>query len=108
MSNRKEAGSSAAASATVRRNAKGGVYVSQQEVKQAFEFLDSGRKGHITVQDLRDKLGVFYKNLTSKDYRFLMQNKVPTRPTPIRSSYSPLPRSSHCRPLAPPPPARPS
>jgi hypothetical protein len=60
----------------VRRNAKGGVFVNTQEIKQAFEFFDAGNKGYITIQDLREKLGVFDKSLSSRDYKFLMQNKV--------------------------------
>jgi hypothetical protein len=43
---------------------------------QAFEFLDTNKKGYITAQDLREKLGIFYKNLSSRDYKLLMQGKV--------------------------------
>jgi Ca2+-binding EF-hand superfamily protein len=42
---------------------------------QAFEFLDTEGKGYVTVQDLRDKLGIFYRNLTTKDYKLLMNHK---------------------------------
>ncbi len=43
---------------------------------QTIEFFDTAKKGYITVQDLKDKLGIFYNNLTQKDFKFLMQNKV--------------------------------
>ena len=42
---------------------------------QAFEFLDTDRKGYVTIQDLRDKLGIFYRNLSTKDYKLLMNHK---------------------------------
>ena len=60
----------------VRRNAKGGVYVNPAELKQAFEFFDVEGKGYLTMTDLKKRLGVFYQNLTLREYKFLMNNKV--------------------------------
>eukprot|EP00462_Mataza_sp_D1_P000731 CAMPEP_0175095340 /NCGR_PEP_ID=MMETSP0086_2-20121207/4096_1 /TAXON_ID=136419 /ORGANISM="Unknown Unknown, Strain D1" /LENGTH=201 /DNA_ID=CAMNT_0016368567 /DNA_START=12 /DNA_END=617 /DNA_ORIENTATION=- len=59
----------------IRRNAKGGIYVNQRELKQAFEFFDADGKGYITLQDLKKRLGVFYQNLSLREYKFLMNNK---------------------------------
>lgn len=59
----------------VKRNAKGGVHVSQSELHQAFEFFDVDGKGFITLSDLKKRLGVFYQNLSLREYKFLMNNK---------------------------------
>lgn len=58
-----------------KKNAKGGVFVDRKEFREAFSFLDSGRKGYVTLQDLRSNLGIFDDKLTSGDLRFLMDNK---------------------------------
>lgn len=60
----------------IRRNAKGGIYVNPQELKAAFEFFDVDGKGHITMNDLKKRLGVFYQSLSLREYKFLMNNKV--------------------------------
>ena len=41
----------------------------------AFAFFDVDGSGKITTSNLRKRLGVFYKNMPAKDYRFLMNNK---------------------------------
>ena len=45
------------------------------ELKLAFDFFDPKQKGHITMQDLKSRLGVFYKNLQPREYKFLMNNQ---------------------------------
>lgn len=94
-------------SGSIRRNAKGGIYVAPGELHQAFEFFDVDGKGeatqasvaaarrgsmqrltvplllptatlpsgYITLQDLKKRLGVFYQNLSLREYKFLMNNK---------------------------------
>ena len=59
----------------VPKNAKGGVLVSEDELAAAFAFFDVDGSGKITTSNLRKRLGVFYKNMPAKDYRFLMNNK---------------------------------
>jgi hypothetical protein len=59
----------------VKRNAKGGIHVSAGELHQAFEFFDVEGKGFITISDLKKRLGVFYQNLSLREYKFLMNNK---------------------------------
>lgn len=56
-------------------NAKGGVAVTEDELRTAFEFFDVDMTGKITLSNLKKRLGVFYKNLPAKEYRFLMNNK---------------------------------
>lgn len=61
--------------ADIRRNSKGGVLVTEAEIKAAFDFFDIDNEGKITLQNLRKRLGVFYKNMPTKEYKFLMNNK---------------------------------
>eukprot|EP00466_Bigelowiella_natans_P006399 jgi/Bigna1/135106/aug1.28_g9814 len=57
----------------MRRNASGGIFVNKEELKQAFDFFDTGRKGYINMQDLRT-LGAFNEELV-RDVKFLLNNK---------------------------------
>mmetsp|Transcript_3598 Transcript_3598/g.10917 ORF Transcript_3598/g.10917 Transcript_3598/m.10917 type:complete len:119 (-) Transcript_3598:326-682(-) len=59
----------------VPRNSKGGVLVTDEELRAAFDFFDVENSGTITLANLRKRLGVFYKNMPAKEYRFLMNNK---------------------------------
>ncbi|KAJ8608753.1 hypothetical protein CTAYLR_007788 [Chrysophaeum taylorii] len=59
----------------VPRNAKGGVLVTEQELKTAFDFFDVDSSGKITLANLKKRLGVFYKNMPAKECRFLMNDK---------------------------------
>ncbi|CAM9374433.1 unnamed protein product, partial [Chrysoparadoxa australica] len=59
----------------VPRNAHGGVLVTEEELKAAFEFFDVEGRGKITTSMLRKRLGAFYKNMTGSEYRFLMNNQ---------------------------------
>lgn len=60
--------------AKVKRNENGGVFVSHDDVLDAFKVLDSEGMGHITISNLKKKFGVFFPDMTSKEYRFLMNN----------------------------------
>ena len=51
----------------VPRNAKGGVLVTSDELRAAFDFFDVDGAGKITAANLRKRLGVFYKNMPAKE-----------------------------------------
>lgn len=59
----------------VKKNNKGGVLVTSDELENAFELLDHDKTGTLTVQNLKKVLGVMFPHLTAKEYRFLMNNK---------------------------------
>lgn len=59
----------------VKKNARGGVLVTADEMKLAFDFLDSDKSGKISLANLKKRLSVFFPNMTAKEYRFLMNNK---------------------------------
>lgn len=59
----------------VRKNAKGGVLVTPEELRMAFDFLDVDRTGKVSLVNLKRRLGVFFPNMNIKEYRFLMNNK---------------------------------
>ena len=50
----------------VARNAKGGVLVKEEEIKAAFDFFDIDSSGKITLENLKSRLGAFYKQVGSK------------------------------------------
>eukprot|EP00743_Colponemidia_sp_Colp-15_P002416 GILK01002620.1.p1 GENE.GILK01002620.1~~GILK01002620.1.p1 ORF type:complete len:210 (+),score=44.80 GILK01002620.1:42-632(+) len=57
------------------RNEKGGVLVTEAELKAAFEFFDESGSGKITLSDLKKRLSAFYKDLPVREYKFLLNNK---------------------------------
>jgi calmodulin len=59
----------------VAKNAKGGVLVTKEEIKAAFEFFDVDGRGVITSSALRRRLGAFKTGMTAKQCKFLMNNK---------------------------------
>ena len=60
---------------TVPLNAHGGVLVDQKELQEAFKMLDIEKSGNITTSNLKKRLGIFFPELTTKEYRFMMNNK---------------------------------
>eukprot|EP01031_Cornospumella_fuschlensis_P025567 gene25567-30871_t len=59
----------------VKKNAKGGVLVTPEEVQAAFAMLDLEKNNTITLATLKKRLGSLFPNMTAKDFRFLMNNK---------------------------------
>lgn len=53
----------------VKKNAKGGVLVTPEEIQMAFQLLDVEKSGQLTVQNLKRRLGVLFPELSVKDYR---------------------------------------
>lgn len=58
----------------VKKNSKGGVQITAEEIKTAFNLLDVDKTG-VVLPVLKKRLGVLFPDFTAKDYRFLMNNK---------------------------------
>lgn len=41
----------------------------------AFEFLDADKSGKVSLANLKKRIGVFFPNMTAKEYRFLMNGR---------------------------------
>ncbi|KAF4733367.1 hypothetical protein FOZ62_004039 [Perkinsus olseni] len=59
----------------VARNSRGGVLVREEALRVAWDFFDFKGAGKITVNDLKERLVPFNKNITSKDLKFMMNNQ---------------------------------
>lgn len=75
------------------KNAKGGIHVSEGDIKAAFDFFDVDGKGAITTSSLRKRLGAFHRSLSArvrgsffKSQRILVcRYFIPNRSNPIQS-----------------------
>jgi len=59
----------------VKKNSKGGVLITAEEIESAFKMLDADGSGALTLQALKRRLGILFPELSAKEYRFLMNNK---------------------------------
>ncbi|KAK1943013.1 Calmodulin-like protein 3 [Phytophthora citrophthora] len=53
----------------------GGVLVTPEQIRLAFQFLDVEKKGRVTLDNLRSRLGIFYDNMSLKDVRLLVSEE---------------------------------
>ena len=58
-------------STQVRKSSK----LTQEEIKSAFAFLDVDKSGQVTLANLKKRLGVFFPDMTPKEFKFLMNNR---------------------------------
>ena len=61
--------------------AAGSLHVDDDELSAAFDFFDIEHKGKLTVADLKARLGAFYKNLPTKEYKALISEANFTKDT---------------------------
>ncbi len=59
----------------VKKNAKGGVLLSNEEITAAFQMLDIDNSGQITLPNLKKRIGVLFPEMSATEYRFLMNSK---------------------------------
>lgn len=60
---------------TVARNEKGGILISDEELKIAWDFFDPKSLGKLTAPDIKKRLSSFYKNVSVKEIRYLLNNQ---------------------------------
>ncbi|ETV70352.1 hypothetical protein, variant [Aphanomyces astaci] len=53
----------------------GGVLVTKDQIRAAFDFFDVEHNGVVTMDNLKSRLGVFYKDMSTRDYRVLLNNE---------------------------------
>lgn len=59
----------------IRKNHRGGILITPEEIKLAFDFLDCDKSGKVSLANLKKRLGVFFPEMSAKEYRFMMNNK---------------------------------
>lgn len=59
----------------VKRNNKGGVLVTPEDITNAFSMLDIEKTGTLTLATMKKRLSILFPDMTAKEYRFLMNNK---------------------------------
>ncbi|EQC29134.1 hypothetical protein SDRG_13166 [Saprolegnia diclina VS20] len=58
----------------VPRNEHGGVLVTRDQIRAAFDFLDVEHRGLVTMENLKTRLSIFYPDMTTRDFRVLLNN----------------------------------
>lgn len=61
--------------AAVPLNEFGGVLVTPDQIRAAFQFLDMDKKNRVTPENLRSRLGLFYDQLAMKDIKLLLHDQ---------------------------------
>ena len=61
---------------TVPKNAKGGVLVTEEEIRRAFDFFDMDKTGKIMASQLRERLNAFGGPINAKEIRFLLNGQT--------------------------------
>jgi Ca2+-binding EF-hand superfamily protein len=57
------------------RNDKGGILITEDELKVAWDFFDTGGKSKLTTNDIKKRLQTFYKDISTKEVKFLLNNQ---------------------------------
>jgi Ca2+-binding EF-hand superfamily protein len=63
------------ATGNVQRNERGGINVTFDEINRAFQFFDTDNSGKVNINTLRKRLINLFPEITTKELRFLMNNK---------------------------------
>ncbi|CAJ1334945.1 unnamed protein product, partial [Effrenium voratum] len=54
---------------------KGGILITEDELKVAWEFFDTNGKGKLTMSEIKRRLQTFYKDITTREVKFLLNNQ---------------------------------
>lgn len=57
------------------KNDKGGLLITEDELRVAWDFFDTGNKSKLTMGDIKRRLQTFYKDITSREVKFLLNNQ---------------------------------
>eukprot|EP00927_Polykrikos_kofoidii_P059037 TRINITY_DN5402_c0_g1_i1.p1 TRINITY_DN5402_c0_g1~~TRINITY_DN5402_c0_g1_i1.p1 ORF type:complete len:181 (-),score=40.94 TRINITY_DN5402_c0_g1_i1:59-601(-) len=57
------------------RNEKGGLLITEDELKVAWDFFDTSGKARLTMGDVKRRLQTFYKDISTREVKFLLNNQ---------------------------------
>jgi len=57
------------------KNEKGGLLITEDELRVAWDFFDTQGKSKLTVGDIKRRLQTFYKDVTTREVKFLLNNQ---------------------------------
>jgi len=57
------------------RNDKGGLLITEEELRVAWDFFDTGGKNKLSSGDIKKRLQTFYKDITTREVKFLLNNQ---------------------------------
>merc|ERR1719329_389589 len=57
------------------KNDKGGLLITEDELRVAWDFFDINGKTKLTMGDIKRRLQTFYKDITSREVKFLLNNQ---------------------------------
>eukprot|EP00930_Biecheleria_cincta_P063278 TRINITY_DN48797_c0_g1_i1.p1 TRINITY_DN48797_c0_g1~~TRINITY_DN48797_c0_g1_i1.p1 ORF type:complete len:199 (+),score=54.52 TRINITY_DN48797_c0_g1_i1:49-597(+) len=57
------------------RNEKGGILITEDELRVAWDFFDTNSKGKLTMSEIKKRLQTFYKDITTREVKFLLNNQ---------------------------------
>mmetsp|Transcript_24736 Transcript_24736/g.70592 ORF Transcript_24736/g.70592 Transcript_24736/m.70592 type:complete len:183 (-) Transcript_24736:186-734(-) len=57
------------------RNDKGGLLITEDELRIAWDFFDTAGKNKLTSGDIKKRLQTFYKDISTKEVKFLLNNQ---------------------------------
>ncbi|CAD7952736.1 unnamed protein product [Amoebophrya sp. A25] len=57
------------------RNENGGILIGDKELRVAWDFFDAKGTGKISAHEIKKRLSVFYKNVSVKEIRYLLNNQ---------------------------------
>eukprot|EP00746_Dinoflagellata_sp_MGD_P000156 gnl/MRDRNA2_/MRDRNA2_100269_c0_seq1.p1 gnl/MRDRNA2_/MRDRNA2_100269_c0~~gnl/MRDRNA2_/MRDRNA2_100269_c0_seq1.p1 ORF type:complete len:203 (+),score=54.79 gnl/MRDRNA2_/MRDRNA2_100269_c0_seq1:74-610(+) len=57
------------------KNDKGGLLITEEELKIAWDFFDQKGTNRLTASDIKRRLQTFYKNVSTKEIKFLLNNQ---------------------------------
>ena len=57
------------------KNDKGGLLITEDELKIAWDFFDQKGTNRLTAGDIKRRLSTFYKNVSTKEIKFLLNNQ---------------------------------
>ncbi|CAE8654886.1 unnamed protein product, partial [Polarella glacialis] len=57
------------------RNEKGGIAITEEELRVAWDFFDTAGKGKLSMSEIKKRLQTFYKDISTREVKFLLNNQ---------------------------------